>query len=157
MTGFGLPLSRPERDTGDRSRRVREFGDVEDRGRAAAARRSARPSASDPRSGSLFELGEWVRLPRPVPNPTLSEQLRNYRGSGSMFVRCRWELDSPVDLVPAGTELRGFEQRARLLEALTGSRIVTAAFSAEPPEFLLSFDSKIDDGSDPAGGRESPA
>lgn len=98
---------------------------------------------SDPRSGSLFELGEWVKLPHPVLNPTLTERLQNYRGSESMFVRCRWELDSPVDLIPVGTELRGFEQRSGLLAALVGSRITDVAFSPASLEFRLRFDNEM--------------
>jgi hypothetical protein len=98
---------------------------------------------SDPRSGSLFELGTWTRMKRPVHNPRLSEKLRNFRGSESMLVRCRWELDSPVDLVPPGAELRGFDSRSGLLEALVGSWISNAAFSAEPLEFLLEFNNNM--------------
>ena len=98
---------------------------------------------SDIRSGSLFELGEWVSLQRPVLNPKLSERLQNYRGSESMLVRCMWELDSPVDLVPDGTEVRGFDSRSRLLEALVDARISNATFSVEPLEFLLSFSNKM--------------
>ena len=98
---------------------------------------------SDPRSGSLFELGEWVRLPHPVLNPNLPERLQNYKGSESMFVRCRWELDSPVDLIPVGTELRGFDQRSRLLEALAGSSITGVEFSTESLEFMLNFDNEM--------------
>jgi hypothetical protein len=98
---------------------------------------------SDPRSGSLFELGEWVRLPHPVVNPNLTERLQNYRGSESIFVRCRWELDSPVDLIPVGTELRGFEQRSRLLEALVGGRVTSAKLSLESLELVLVFDNEM--------------
>lgn len=98
---------------------------------------------SDSRSGSLFELGQWVRLSHPVSNPNLSQRLREYGGSRSMFTRCSWELDSPVDLIPVGTELRGFEQRSRLLQALVGSRIIGAEFSGERLEFSIDFDSEL--------------
>jgi hypothetical protein len=98
---------------------------------------------SDAKSGSLFDLGEWVELSRPIANPCLPERQQNYIGSESMFVRCSWELDSPVDLIPVGVELHGFEERTRLLEALVGSRIAEATFSAAPLEFWLRFENQM--------------
>jgi len=56
-----------------------------------------------------------------------------------MFIRCFWGLDSPVDLIPVGAEPREFEARSQLLEALVGSGISNATFSAEPLEFVLAF------------------
>jgi hypothetical protein len=98
---------------------------------------------SDPRSGSLFELGEWIQRPRRVPNPNLSETQQNCMGSASMFVRCRWELDSPVALVPRDAVLHGVEQRTRLLEAVVGSRIADADFSEARLELRIRFDNEM--------------
>jgi hypothetical protein len=98
---------------------------------------------SDPRSGSLFDLGERLQRPQRIPNPNLPEKQQNYIGSESMLVRCRWELDSPINLVPDETALHGFEQRTRLLETLTGSRIADANFSAAPLEVTLRFEKEV--------------
>ena len=98
---------------------------------------------SDPRSGSLFDLGEWIQRPQRIRNPNLPETQQNQMGSVSMFVRCRWELDSPVDLVPADTTIHGFEQRTRLLESLVGSCIVQWKFSAAPLELTLRFENEM--------------
>jgi hypothetical protein len=97
---------------------------------------------NDPRSGSLFDLGEWLPRPQRIPNLNLPETQQNYIGSESMLVRCRWELDSPINLVPDETALHGFEQRTRLLETLAGSRIADANFSAVPLEVTLRFESQ---------------
>jgi hypothetical protein len=83
---------------------------------------------SEPGLGSLFELGVFIPLGYTLDNPTLPDRLRSFRGSESLYVRCPWELNSPRELVPPGTLLKGHQARMKLLEALVGEPIKSVQF-----------------------------
>jgi hypothetical protein len=41
----------------------------------------------------LFDLGDKVRLDRPVENPALSEEERNYEGELRLMIICAWRVE----------------------------------------------------------------
>lgn len=97
----------------------------------------------EPTSGSLLDLGEWVRRPRPIPNEHLNERQRNFRGSDSVFVRCTWVLDSPVDLGLVVDETDWWSRmlsRMDLIRSLIDQTVSSAEFSASDLSLTLAFD-----------------
>jgi len=98
---------------------------------------------NEPGSGSLLHLGEWVRRPRPIPNDHLTEHLRNFRGSDSLFVQCPWVLDSPDDLglvVDASDARTRMLSRMDLLQALIGQTITGPVFLPVDMSLTLAFE-----------------
>lgn len=90
--------------------------------------------------GSLFHLGGWVSRSRAIDNPHLPELLRTHKGSKSLYVKCPWELYSPVDLVLPGTPVAGFEARTKLLEVLQGRTIASVAFPGGGCDVVLELE-----------------
>ncbi|NTW40559.1 MAG: hypothetical protein HGA44_11855 [Cellulomonadaceae bacterium] len=98
---------------------------------------------NEPASGSLLHLGDWVRRHRPIPNDHLTEQLRNFRGSDSVFIQCPWVLDSPQDLglaVDMPDWRSRMQSRMDLLSALTGQTISEAVYSLADMSLKLAFE-----------------
>ena len=98
----------------------------------------------EPGSGTLFDLGSWVRRPRPVRNPNLSERLQEFQGTDLIFVMCQWELDTPDVLVPAavtpGDPRTRTRARMELLNVLEGHSILTIRKATDPDRLTLGFD-----------------
>src|SRR4051812_10034701 len=46
-----------------------------------------------------FDFGKKVRRVKPLKNPRISQELRQYTGEVSLFVTCSWRLDSEVEVL----------------------------------------------------------
>lgn len=78
--------------------------------------------------GSMFEIGQWVPLRRPVANQSLPDRLRRYRGSEGLLIMCPWDFlsETPVEMfltepAPAGI---GLVTRDHGLDVLVGRQVV---------------------------------
>lgn len=102
---------------------------------------------SDPRFGTMIELGERRQMRVRVRNPTLTEEQRMYEGSHSLFIRCAWgwtprkSAVSPIDR----------SSQWKLLDALAGSSVLAAEFTEPSLELRLGFDNGLRMWVNPAG------
>lgn len=98
---------------------------------------------NEPASGSMLYLGQWLRRAESIPKERLSAQLRDSRGSDSVFIECPWLLDCPADLglVVDETDRRSrMLSRMNLLRALIEQRIARAEFAASELSLTLRFE-----------------
>jgi hypothetical protein len=91
---------------------------------------------SDDRYGAAIDLGDRQKRARPTPNPTLSEDQQNYRGTQSIFISCRCDLDVPDDFPdrPPSTNDYGF------LDLVVGRRPLSVEIDPSTLKMRVGFE-----------------
>jgi hypothetical protein len=93
---------------------------------------------SDDRYGAAIDLGDRQKLARPTPNPTFSEDQQNYRGTQSIVISCRCDLDVADDFPdrPPSTNDYGF------LDLVVGRRVLSVEI--DPSTLTLAVEARRD-------------
>lgn len=94
---------------------------------------------SDPVSGAMIEFGARQRLARPIPNPALPTEQREFEGEKSLFIRCSWELilqNASPDVAGSGKGAESLE----LLDRLAGMTVTRAEIDEISCNLTLEFD-----------------
>lgn len=98
---------------------------------------------SDPISGVMLELGERVLLARPIDNPRLSAEQREFEGDSSVFITCTWWLDAPDGVILSRGELDDRAWWDTQLDILVGHTVVQVATTADRLQLQIQFDNNV--------------
>ena len=98
---------------------------------------------STPISGVMLELGERVRLARPVDNPRLSAEQREFEGDSNVFITCTWWLDAPDGVIPSRGELDDLAWWEVQLAILVGHTVEQVTSTADRRQLQIQFDNNV--------------
>jgi len=98
---------------------------------------------ADPRSGALLELGRRRPLVRPIPNPTIAAEQREFEGENSLFIQCSWELVLPKTSLAARDQSQDPDS-LDLLDRVKGMSIARAALDESTWNLVLTFNGNTD-------------
>lgn len=95
---------------------------------------------SDPASGSLFEIGEWIRMRRPIENPNIPSQSQNYKGSESVLILRAWQFEVPSEMKHLDSGDSGVQAQMDLFQIVVGSKITRAVVQESTLNLVIVFD-----------------
>lgn len=89
--------------------------------------------------GSSFSLalGKKVRRSRPLKNPTVSDEFREYEGEACLLVWCTWRLGTGE--APIASSDEESDRIAKSLQALVGQKVVRGEVSQPACDMTLTF------------------
>ena len=97
-------------------------------------------------SGSVICLDFGRKLPRikPLKNPTLTEEQRNYEGEYSLYIECAWRLQTKKQVLCSSTSSNMTGQdMLNGLSQLIGGQVVKVAVRALGGDLTIHFDNGL--------------